>query len=96
LCGDAVARCGDGQRVPSTTCPGCSGGSLVNLVAELVHCSPGTSASRRLQPTLASRIPKAKTCVLVRFDGLGALQLELTDPPISPTPGLRYDSGREL
>jgi hypothetical protein len=61
---------------PSTTVPDYSGGSLVNLVAELEHRLTGSSSSPRLHDHLAEFIPDASTYVLFLFDGLGTLQLD--------------------
>jgi len=61
--------------------PDYSGGSLVNLIAELEHRLIGESASPRLMQELRDRIPVADSYVLVLFDGLGSRQL---DHPCSP------------
>lgn len=61
--------------MPSITVPDYSGGSLVNLVAELEARLGGSPPSPRLHTALASLIPDAATYVLVVFDGLGDLQL---------------------
>ena len=57
------------------TVPDYSGGSLINLIAELEHRLIGESASPRLTQELAEGIPDADTYVLVLFDGLGSHQL---------------------
>jgi hypothetical protein len=62
-----------------------SGGSLVNLVAELEHRLIGSSASPRLHNDLATHIPEALTYVLFLFDGLGTLQLD--HPAAAPFAG---------
>jgi hypothetical protein len=62
--------------VPSITVPDYSGGSLVNLVAELEYRLTGSSAAPRLSDDLGALIPEADTYVLFLFDGLGALQLD--------------------
>lgn len=56
--------------------PDYSGGSLVNLVAELERRLTGTAPSPRLHPPLADAIPDAETYVLFLFDGLGTNQLD--------------------
>jgi len=71
--------------VPSITIPDYSGGSLVNLVAELEHRLIGSSASPRLHADRAALIPEASTYVLFLFDGLGALQLD--HPAATPFAG---------
>ncbi len=55
--------------------PDYSGGSLVNLVAELEHRLTGAAPSPGLHPELSSLIPEAPSYVLVLFDGLGDHQL---------------------
>lgn len=55
--------------------PDYSGGSLVNLVAELERRLGGDAPSPGLHPHLAELIPDAETYVLVLFDGLGDGQL---------------------
>ncbi len=62
--------------MPSITVPDYTGGSLVNLVAELEQRLTGTSPSPGLHPTLAAAVPDATTYVLFLFDGLGSLQLD--------------------
>ena len=62
--------------MPSITVPDYSGGSLVNLVAELELQLTGAAPSPGLHPSLAEAIPEAQTYVLFLFDGLGTLQLE--------------------
>jgi len=57
------------------TVPDYSGGSLVNLMAELEHRLTGSSASPRLHPHFADLLPEADTYVLCLFDGLGSGQL---------------------
>jgi hypothetical protein len=61
---------------PSITVPDYSGGSLVNLVAELERRLTGSSPSPGLHPPLAEAIPESDTYVLVLFDGLGVGQLD--------------------
>ncbi|GMQ84797.1 MAG: alkaline phosphatase family protein [Acidimicrobiia bacterium] len=61
--------------MPSIIVPDYSGGSLVNLVAELEHRLIGSSPSPRLHPHLGDLIPIAGTYVIFLFDGLGAGQL---------------------
>ncbi|MGZ8755738.1 MAG: alkaline phosphatase family protein [Acidimicrobiia bacterium] len=56
--------------------PDYSGGSLLNLVAELEQRLTGSAQADRLHPHLADHIPAARTYVLVLFDGLGDHQLE--------------------
>lgn len=58
------------------TVPDYSGGSLVNLIAELEHRLIGSAVSPRLHPHLADQIPDADTYVLALFDGLGYQQLD--------------------
>jgi len=55
--------------------PDYSGGSLVNLVAELEYRLTGVSVSPRLTQKRSGNIPDADTYVLVVFDGLGSHQL---------------------
>ncbi|NNF68838.1 MAG: hypothetical protein HKN01_03630 [Acidimicrobiia bacterium] len=62
--------------MPTTTLPDYSGGSLVNLMAELEHRMTGSSPSPRLHTGIADLVPGADTYVLVLFDGLGASQLD--------------------
>ena len=62
--------------VPSITIPDYSGGSLVNLVAELETRLAGSSLAPPLHPDLATLIPSGRTYILFLFDGLGAQQLE--------------------
>ena len=61
--------------VPSITVPDWSGGSLVNLIAELELRLGGTPPSPPLHTDLADLIPAGETYVLVVFDGLGDHQL---------------------
>lgn len=61
--------------MPSITVPDYSGGSLVNLVAELEHRLIGSSPSPRLHPHLGDLIPIGDSYVLFLFDGLGSMQL---------------------
>jgi hypothetical protein len=61
--------------MPSIIVPDYTGGSLVNLVAELEHRLTGHSESPRLHPHLTDLIPMGHSYVMVLFDGLGALQL---------------------
>lgn len=56
--------------------PDYTGGSLVNLVAELEYRLSGASSSPRLRVELARRVPTGSTYVLLLMDGLGARQLE--------------------
>ena len=56
--------------------PDYSGGSLLNLVAELERRLTGTASAPRLHSHLADRIPAASTYVLILFDGLGDQQLD--------------------
>jgi len=56
--------------------PDYSGGSLVNLVAELEFRLTDTSVSPRLNSDLRESIPEADSYVLVLFDGLGSHQLD--------------------
>lgn len=56
--------------------PDYSGGSLVNLVAELECRLSGTSMAPRLRDDLRDAIPEASSYVLVLFDGLGSHQLD--------------------
>ena len=69
----------------SITVPDYSGGSLVNLVAELEYRLTGSSASPPLHDHLAKLIPEASTYVLFLFDGLGTLQLD--HPAAAPFAG---------
>jgi hypothetical protein len=55
--------------------PDYSGGSLVNLVAELEYRLTGESVSPRLNEELRFEIPTGESYVLVLFDGLGSRQL---------------------
>lgn len=55
--------------------PDYSGGSLVNLMAELELRLGGSPLLPTLHAPLADEIPEAATYVLVVFDGLGAAQL---------------------
>ena len=55
--------------------PDYSGGSIVNLVAELEARLGGSPPSPRLHGGLADRIPAADTYVLLLLDGLGDHQL---------------------
>jgi hypothetical protein len=56
--------------------PDYSGGSLLNLVAELEHRLTDSASAERLHSHLADLIPAASTYVFVLFDGLGDHQLE--------------------
>ncbi|MDH3396324.1 MAG: alkaline phosphatase family protein, partial [Acidimicrobiia bacterium] len=56
--------------------PDYSGGSLVNLIAELEQRLTGSAQAKGLHPHLADRIPAATTYVLMLFDGLGDQQLD--------------------
>lgn len=56
--------------------PDYSGGSLLNLVAELERRLTGDSPHPGLNSELAEAIPEAQSYVLVLFDGLGDHQLE--------------------
>lgn len=71
--------------MPSITVPDYSGGSLVNLVAELEKRLAGTAPSAPLHGQLATHIPEASTYVLFLFDGLGTLQLD--HPAAAPFSG---------
>ena len=62
--------------MPTTTAPDYSGGSLINLMAELEHRLIGSSTSPRLHSHFGMRVPEAATYVVVLFDGLGAGQLD--------------------
>ena len=62
--------------MPSITVPDYSGGSLVNLVAELEHRLTDSSVSPPLHDHFAKLIPEASTYVLFLFDGLGTRQLD--------------------
>ncbi len=56
--------------------PDYSGGSLLNLIAELERRLTGESPSLALHPELGEAIPDATTYVFVLFDGLGDHQLD--------------------
>lgn len=56
--------------------PDYTGGSLLNLVAELEFRLTGSAASPRLRTELAPLVPDGRSIVLVVFDGLGSAQLE--------------------
>lgn len=56
--------------------PDYSGGSLLNLVAEIEHRLIGSSRAPRLHEPLGRSIGDAETYVLFLADGLGAAQLE--------------------
>lgn len=72
------------------TIPDYSGGSLVNLVAELEYRLIGSASSPRLHTDLGRHIPEAATYVLCLFDGLGAGQLD--HPAAAPMrPDLRAE-----
>ncbi len=58
--------------------PDYSGGSLVNLVAELERRLTGTARHPGLHSDLAAAIPAAESYVLMLFDGLGDHQLAHT------------------
>lgn len=62
--------------MPSISVPDYTGGSLVNLVAELEHRLIGGAPSARLHRSIAEMIPAADTYVVVLFDGLGDQQLD--------------------
>jgi len=66
-----------GEALPSRImqAPDYSGGSLLNLVAELERRLTGDAPHPGLHPELADTIPMAATYVLVLFDGLGDHQL---------------------
>ncbi len=53
-----------------------SGGSLLNLMAELEQRLTGVASYESLHPDLAGTIPEATTYVLVLFDGLGDHQID--------------------
>ncbi len=55
--------------------PDYSGGSLVNLVAELERRLTGTAQHPGLHPDLGATIPDAQSYLFVLFDGLGDHQL---------------------
>jgi len=55
--------------------PDYTGGSLVNLIAELERRLTGSAPHPGLHPDLAASIPQADSYVLVLFDGLGDHQL---------------------
>ncbi|MCU0281865.1 MAG: alkaline phosphatase family protein, partial [Acidimicrobiia bacterium] len=55
--------------------PDYTGGSLVNLVAELERRLAGKAPTPGLHALLGAVIPEAATYVLVLFDGLGDAQL---------------------
>jgi len=65
--------------MPPIQLPDYSGGSLVNLVAELEHRLTGASRSERLHPAIAELIPHGTTYVLFLLDGLGSHQLGHVD-----------------
>jgi len=71
--------------MPSITVPDYSGGSLVNLMAELEQRLTGSSVSPPLHDDLSVLIPEAETYVLFLFDGLGTLQLD--HPAATPFAG---------
>lgn len=56
--------------------PDFTGGSLLNLVAELEGRLTGGAPHPGLAPPLASTLPEGDSYVLVLFDGLGSAQLE--------------------
>ncbi|MGI9610277.1 MAG: alkaline phosphatase family protein [Acidimicrobiia bacterium] len=58
------------------TAPDYTGGSLLNLVAELEHRLTGEAPHPGLHPDLAASIPNAASYVLILFDGLGDGQLD--------------------
>lgn len=62
--------------------PDYTGGSLVNLVAELERRLTGSARHPGLHADIAAAIPDAATYVLVLFDGLGDHQL--THPAAAP------------
>jgi hypothetical protein len=57
------------------TPPDYSGGSLVNLIAEIEHRLTGSAPAPRLHAALGNLIPDAPSYIVVLFDGLGAGQL---------------------
>lgn len=61
------------------TPPDYSGGSLVNLIAELETRLIGSAPSPRLHSEVSRAIPEGQTYVFVLFDGLGAGQLSHPD-----------------
>lgn len=63
------------RLMPSIVVPDYTGGSLLNLVAEIEQRLTGHSDSPRLHPHLADLIPMGHSYILVLFDGLGAMQL---------------------
>ena len=62
--------------MPTITVPDYTGGSLVNLIAELEGRLGSVAPSPGLHRDLADLIPQAQTYVLVVFDGLGDHQLD--------------------
>ncbi len=62
--------------MPSRTGPDQTGGSLLNLVAELELRLGGSPPSPRLHEDLRGVLPEAASYVLVLFDGLGTHQLD--------------------
>ena len=61
--------------VTSVQVPDYSGGSLVNLVAELERRLTGSARHPGLHPNLARKIPSAESYLFVLFDGMGDHQL---------------------
>jgi hypothetical protein len=74
---EGVGRCPDTiLAMPTTlTLPDYSGGSLVNLMAEIERRLVGSSKAAGLHRQLAAHLPETSTIVLVVLDGLGAGQL---------------------
>lgn len=79
-----------GRRAPITSLsamprpPDYSGGSLVNLMAELEARLGGDPPLPPLHAPLAAALPEAATYVLVLFDGLGAAQLDHPSASLRP------------
>lgn len=65
--------------MPPIQLPDYTGGSLVNLMAELEHRLAGSSPSARLHPAISELVPGATTYVLFLLDGLGSKQLGHVD-----------------
>lgn len=65
--------------MPPIQLPDYTGGSLVNLMAEIEHRLTGASPSDRLHPHFADLIPHGATYVLLLLDGMGSRQLGHVD-----------------
>jgi hypothetical protein len=65
-----------GPAGPTISPPDYTGGSLLNLVAELERRLTGSALHPGLHGGLADLVPEAETYVLVLFDGLGDHQLD--------------------